>query len=1101
MQETQIFFPQELYSKYLVTIGGIHFTRREIDVISCLLHGRSPKKIASLLVLKPMTKASDNSEHKFLQPRGVETHIRNIKYKLKYNTREEIIDFIEASDKYIFLKKYYSLLRINVAFEKSLRDISKLKHKVESVFFIAQGKGRDPLISHLKTHLTLAGLTVSKGARKKYDDYVIYVLPKLLEEKDLSSHFKKSNQSSDKILFLLQEKSDHKHIPEEFKGSNVVDFVKYENYYFSFFAILNKLLPNLNFEKIISVFEDEYKKINVSMEAQPAEFKLPQIVLDENKLGYHFIHPLRWGLLSALSVVGFFGFGFLAFQWSKAPESYSIRSDLNLPTESALLHRSELIAQLDKKFKEHKDIQAIAIVGPGGAGKTTLARQYAHSQKSPLVWEINAETKESLKSSFEHLAQACSKTEEDQKTLRELQEIKNSREREEKIIQFVKERLRSYSDWFLIFDNIEKFTDIQHHFPQDFETWGRGKIILTTRDNNIQNNKHINHALQIGELNPNQKLDLFTKIMSNGNARAFSRAQAENTKKFLEEIPPYPLDISIAAYYIKVTGIPYERYLERVKGYDNDFASVQESLLKESGEYTKTRYSIITLSLKHLIKAHKDFAELLLFISLLDSQNIPRDLLEKYKNHSVVDNFLYHLKKYSLITNESPHLTHSPPTFSIHRSTQAISLNYLTKKLALGRNYHLITSITLTLERYIADILEQQHFLKTKDLRSHCERFLSHDHLLTKAMKGAIGGVLGGIYVDQMNHKRGKQLLEENLTILKKFNNENHIRISQILLYLGLINWDLGNFEKAKDFYEQSLIVSKKHLPENPSGVARTLASLGHVLRQLGHYEKAQDALEQSLLICKKYCPENHLRVAVVLSYLGFVHYEVARYEKAINHLERSLTIYKKYYPENYYGIARALVILGMSYSKLGNYKKAKDILEQSLINHLNYYPKNHYSTFWVLGQLGNVHTRLGHYEKARGLLKQCLVTFEKYYGINQDVTARVLLDLGETYLAEGNIEVAENLMKKSLKIFQQNKHPLSYASLESLAELYLKKSRKNVNVQETSNFKTKARDYLKQALEVVKIHFPEDSPHITRIQRKLNELELHDALKRPHLH
>jgi len=118
-----------------------------------------------------------------------------------------------------------------------------------------------------------------------------------------------------------------------------------------------------------------------------------------------------------------------------------------------------------------------------------------------------------LENSFKNLAGALLKTEEDKKILRGIQKIKNPTEKQEKIIQFVKKRLRIYSNWFLIYDNVEKFTDIQKYFPQDSVTWGDGKILLTTRDGNIQNNKHVSSSLQIGELAPHQMLNLFTKII------------------------------------------------------------------------------------------------------------------------------------------------------------------------------------------------------------------------------------------------------------------------------------------------------------------------------------------------------------------------------------------------------------------------------------------------------------------------------------------------------------------------------------------------------------------------------------------------------------
>ena len=100
---------------------------------------------------------------------------------------------------------------------------------------------------------------------------------------------------------------------------------------------------------------------------------------------------------------------------------------------------------------------------------------------------------------------------------------------------------------------------------------GKGKIILTTRDSHIQNNSHINHVIEIGELDHNQKLDLFIKIMSQGNTQSVSSSLRQEIKEFLEEIPPYPLDVSVAAYYLKATNIPYKEYLERIHNNSKSF--------------------------------------------------------------------------------------------------------------------------------------------------------------------------------------------------------------------------------------------------------------------------------------------------------------------------------------------------------------------------------------------------------------------------------------------------------------------------------------------------------------------------------------------------
>src|SRR5690606_844208 len=122
-------------------------------------------------------------------------------------------------------------------------------------------------------------------------------------------------------------------------------------------------------------------------------------------------------------------------------------------------------------------------------------------------------------------------------------------------------------------------------------------------------------------------------------------------------------------------------------------------------------------------------------------------------------------------------------------------------------------------------------------------------------------------------------------------------------------------------------------------------------------------------------------------------------------------------------------------------YEKAKILLEQSLSITRKYFSDNHIFVASILSFLGSVYIELGNYQKARSLLEESLIVYEKNYGKNHIETARVLRMLGEAYCGEGDMETSEDLINKSLLIFQQKKYPETYKSLESLADLYMKRA------------------------------------------------------------
>ena len=1103
MQENNCIFPHDIRSAFLTTLHDIKFTKREIDIIACILNGRTAKGIAQLLSISPKT---------------AEAHTYNVMKKLECTSRENLIAVIERSDKLVLLKKYYLSLLTFSGFEKSLKDFSKLTEERTCLIVCIKNEENLSLLYQLKAHLELAGIKVSLKVREKQENlshlidephsanYTLYALPKSLIDK--SKEEKKSSQTSKKISssptnnFFL---STHKEIQRDFfsslYGVECISLARDENYYFSVFNILKKFFPHHNFNLIITSFKEKYKFTPYSskLEYLPSNLASKQSFIPFMK---KFVRQRKWFLFRIFLVCGaililatfkVYEQGekatIIQSQLLKRPIKTIARSDLCLPNESILLSRSELIAQIDQKLKDSSGIQTIAIIGPGGSGKTTLVRLYARKQRAPIIWEINAETQETLREAFNHLAQILSKTEEDQDTLRTIEDVKNPIEKRNKIIQFVKEHLKFHSHWFLIYDNVEKFSDIQKYFPQDPTTWGEGKVFLTTRNNSIQNNKFVNSILSIGELSLPQKLSLYLKIMSKGNINAFTLQQTEEVKKFLENIPSFPLDVSIAAYYLNINNITYGQYLKYLNDYNQEIENAQEDILKEVGDYTKTRYQIITLSLQQIMASHKDFKDLLLFISLFDSQNIPRDLLNSYKDKIIVDNFIHHLKKYSLITHE---LSSSLPVFSIHRSTQAIALTYLTKTLNLEKNKKTLEPVISSLEKYMADTLEKPSILLIKLFVSHCEVILNHKNLLSNLMKNQVKSELGRVHLFLGNYLKAQELLEESYAVLKELSSNDYQRLARVLSYIGIMYRVMGDYEKAEKFLEQALAIYKGNITEPSTNIAMTSTFLGEVYRELGHYEKARNLLEESLAIYDDYFPDNKGDgIPRALIHLGVVYRDLGEYKKAKNFLEKGNLIFKTQLAD--IGVAMSLTFLGDVYRRLGNYQKSQEAIIKALEIYQKVFAKNHLSISRARAYLGNVYIDLGNYKKAKELIKKSLIIYEHHFGKSHVATAPILKNLGHAYLLEGNLKTAETLLRKALGIFQRNKHPESFTALESLADLHLKKSMQVTNkgnILQSQNFKKQAVDLLNQALKVVKTHFPADSPHIMRIQKKIKNLE-----------
>ncbi len=441
-------------------------------------------------------------------------------------------------------------------------------------------------------------------------------------------------------------------------------------------------------------------------------------------------------------LTGLIGFGSLGISFFILPAQFSpipIRSDFSIPTSEYYLDRPGLIDQITEKLKRTNNIQTVIILGIGGIGKTTLARvwgrMYGYSHPKINTFEINAETSITLINSFRELAIALAQTPQQKEELNSIDQIKQSEEKEKQRLSFVKIQLKRSPNWLLIYDNVETLENILDYLPQNPQVWGQGKIIITTRNTHIKYTNMIksNNIIELNPLTAQEALTLFARIRLQKNPQQLSNETLETIKLFLKHIPPFPLDISIAAHYIANQHMSYDAYLIQLRQQSKDFYSAQEQFLKETSIYTKTRHSIISLSLKRILEADRSFAAHLLLISLIDSQHIPRGLLEHQHSRSRVDHFFHELKKYSLITEETTVST--LPTFSLHRSTQDACLSYLTHALHLTPQYPLLQSTSDTLESYMNAIIEKHVFLEIRILEQHCEQFLNNHLLALSRMK------------------------------------------------------------------------------------------------------------------------------------------------------------------------------------------------------------------------------------------------------------------------------------------------------------------------------------------------------------------------------
>lgn len=831
----------ELYKFHLYEIDNIKFTKREIDIIACIMHNKGEKKIATILSISHRT---------------VGTHQHNIMMKMEVSSRDLIINFIEKSGKSKLIDEYYFNLTVLMKFEAKLKLIGEeYKTKPKNIIINDNMElSKKICLKSFKKHLKLANINVCNKDSSDAELNIHCILK--------SDNFQESQLDS--IFLKLDKNVEH----QSLNTKKIIDFSEQSNYYNSVFTLVKLIRDDKKLTKTLKEFNFETLKLKNNFNGLTTAVQEPTY----SKLILNSLLFKTSIIILTLCVILFLS--------TLNNQNKQIRYDLVLPHSSFLLEREPTLNKI-KSILNSNDIGIIALVGIGGSGKTILARNYAKKHKGDLIWEVNAETSKTLLDSFEQLAYAIAEDFKDKQRLKNIQNITDLSERRKKLQIYITKHIRNYKNWFFIYDNVNDFGDIANFFPHDKQVWGNGKVIITTRNSNIANNGLITekNVIMVPVLDDSEKFNLFQKII--GESKIKTPSDKDNLDLFTKHIPPFPLDIVTAASYIKNTGTSFAEYTKNITYPTNYFEKAQRGFLKSAGYYNNTRYGIITLSIKQLMDEGKDFQDLILLVSLLKSQNIPRDLLVEYKGEIAVHNFLRKIKMYSFILTNKEENKNSYNTFNIHRTVQNISYDFLTKsikpqeyKATLKSQVDVVSDYMLKKSNINID------FSEIKTLEGHSEKFLNTTKAnLNEEERVALEIELANYYLKTTKFYKAKRLLKKHQKIAEIQYGKNSPQLSRIFYLLGVTYYNISEYDKARTVLKKSIEINEKLFKIGSIEHTEPLFYLAIVESDTGQNHKAIKLFEPTSIIIQNHYGENHPKTARVLQYLAKALYREGTYD------------------------------------------------------------------------------------------------------------------------------------------------------------------------------------------------------------------------------
>lgn len=784
---------KDLFLKQNPFLEKYDLTLRELDVLAVFFTGKTAKVNSLFLGIEVKT---------------FQTHLMNLKRKLKLFSKDHVIRFVEDHNYTTYCRYHYQLL----ALEKKIRSVTSAKifeQKQIVVFYhhSMQKKNLEILKRHLSAFNVKASFSMSEDEE---------ILCKIYLPQDNVFSFPLHAKQVDE---------------EDFQEKHYID-------------LLVLILKNLDIEEIIL---EELKRKDLLLE----EVTLHEQKIDsKKKLRFDFIIFVMFGLFFLL---------YIFFDFSK---KHYVHYSFNLPVSSQLAKRNSLFYQLKRTLEktpgDSHSVRHAVLTGLGGSGKTTLARLYAKQSSYDIIWEINAQTAETIVQSFFQMAYAMVKTVHEKSEIEFIEKINDKKIKIQRLLSFIKERLKKSYNWLLVFDDVTSIQDVQDFLPQDTNIWGKGSYIITTRDDNLKESGFFDdqHFITVTYLTDEDALKLFSQIYYKTSFAQLSVEKKQQIQYLLKNIPLYPLDIILAAHYLRQTKMPFDHYVEHTNMQKKTILESQESAKDSLFHYSLTRLSLIEDSFSHIIQMDQRFEKILFFLAFLNYKNIPKKLLIHLFDINLVADFIKVLKKHSLISEYDVvdnGVVKNMMSFNIKLQDcgNKFFLTKMTQKEWHTQISHFIEEINCFIKN-----LKRDEYYNYTDLIPHVENFIHYINFVFDDQKEAVTFYYGELFsLLGTLHFMGTRQLHDARYYFEKSLLSNSQKIDEkklihIYKYLSMVCTDLADAEAAIQYAEKAL----DHIAKNKSEDWRFEKSqmyfqLGYAYTLLGRVEKAKAQFNEALFL------------------------------------------------------------------------------------------------------------------------------------------------------------------------------------------------------------------------------------------------------------
>lgn len=594
----------------------------------------------------------------------------------------------------------------------------------------------------------------------------------------------------------------------------------------------------------------------------------------------------------------------------------------NLPEQiSSLIGREGEIGAIQNLIKQ-KEINLITLTGLGGAGKTSLAIQIAHTMFKTFSGGVF----------FVSLASVTKPNLIPNEIGRILKVEKTPNKN---ILENIKEFLLGRRI-LLILDNFEHLIEGATFVQELLQASSNLKVIVTSREPLRLRNEQI---YPIGALQNEQALELFIKRAQSLNPNLFISTQdKESILELCKKLDGLPFAIELAALRTKLfspTALlarlkpdlqPASRILNLFSFGSRDLPERQQSLRNTIA----WSYELLEEQEKKVLRVASIFPAGFQIDALANLLNMREDEILEIVS-SLVDKSLI---KPALEKHLVPHFTmvEMIREFSWHEIGQLQELNELKDAYV-----DLYTSLIEQADQALKESQNIDLFSRFEDEFANINLALEICFTSAQASSNWVKGyqILNALHRYWMMYQAiliDTDYLERARVSMNQFIEANPKSAKNILIHKANISslcgsyaWINGNYSQAIELHSIAYEIHKKY--QNEHGVLESLNNISVNLGNLGKYSEAIEMLEQSTLLARKL--GDHWAEVRNLSNMGSLYQSEEQPEKAFEIYENGLNLARQL--KNEFFIAIMNYGIGCLHVRLRNFEEAISFLELCL--------------------------------------------------------------------------------------------------------------------------------------------------------------------------